>query len=285
MQPQCGQNLHYTLLLLLEPLNVTISVDYSPPDGFTPGPNEYRAASGPVTVTCTVRGLESGTVQYQWSSTCRNCLFQSATSNAIRRGAVYSGDTGTHTCVATMNGNTASASIDFRVVGEYGHLHKYVASSSNTKQDALKFNCVGFSLPPADAGVHVFKGSPRGNLPNNSLVVYDNIESGFRSRVYCRSDSMSANVGEFIGLDGTTALTSNTFFAIAHPQPGEITIENIVGSQSALTASQQGVYSCRIPLQSGVMRVINIGMYPSGFSSELLLNVLHCSGNTIVVHA
>ena len=133
------------------------------------------------------------------------------------------------------------------------------------------FYCVDFSSPPADAGVHVFKGSPRGNSPNNSLVVYDNVGSGFRSRVYCRSDSMSANVGEFIGLDGTTALNSNNLFAIARPQPGEITIENIVGSQSALTASQQGVYCCRIPLQSGVIREFNIGMYPSGFNSELLL--------------
>ena len=140
----------------------------------------------------------------------------------------------------------------------------------------------GFSLLSADAGVHVFRGSPRGNFPNNGLVVSDNVGSGFRSRIYCRSDSMSANVGQFIGLDGT-ALNSNSFFAIARPQPGEITIENTVGSQSALTASQQGVYTCRIPLQSGVMREFNIGMYPSGFNSELLrqiiINLLHCSVN------
>ena len=81
---------------------------------------------------------------------------------------------------------------------------------------------------------------------------------------------MSANVGEIIGLNGN-ALSSNSFFAIARGQPGEITIANTVGSQSALTASQQGVYTCRIPLQNGVRREINIGIYPSGFNSELLL--------------
>ena len=80
---------------------------------------------------------------------------------------------------------------------------------------------------------------------------------------------MLPNAGQFIGLDGTV-LTRNSFFAIAHPQPGELTVENIVGSQSALTASQQGVYTCRIPLQSGQMREINVGVYPSGFNSRLL---------------
>ena len=81
---------------------------------------------------------------------------------------------------------------------------------------------------------------------------------------------MSENVGQFIGLDGTTALTSNSFFDIARQIPGELTVQNIVGSQSALIASQQGVYTCRIPLQSGLMREINVGLYPNGFNSKLL---------------
>ena len=78
---------------------------------------------------------------------------------------------------------------------------------------------------------------------------------------------MSRNVGQFIGLNGN-ALTNNSFFAIARPQPGEITVENIIGSQSAITASQQGVYTCRIPVQSGETREINVGIYPNGFNSE-----------------
>ena len=81
---------------------------------------------------------------------------------------------------------------------------------------------------------------------------------------------MSANVGQLIGLDGTTALTSNNFFGITRSQPGELMVRNAAGSQSALTASQQGVYTCRIPLQSGQMREINVGVYPNGFSSKLV---------------
>ena len=81
---------------------------------------------------------------------------------------------------------------------------------------------------------------------------------------------MSRNVGQFIGLNGTP-LNSNRFFDIARRQPGEISIQNIVGSQNALTVSQQGVYTCRIPLQSGEIRDTNVGVYPSGFNSESLL--------------
>ena len=104
---------------LLESLTVSISVEYDPPDCFTPGPNDYRAASGPVTVTCTATGPRTGTVSYQWSSTCRDCPFQSSTSRSIRRAAVHSGDSGTDTCVVTtVDGLTGRASIIFNVVGK-----------------------------------------------------------------------------------------------------------------------------------------------------------------------
>ena len=94
-------------------LTVTILVDYDPPADFTLGPNEYKAASGPVTVTCTATGTGTGPVSYRWSSTCRSCPFQSATSNSITRTAVHSGDNGTHTCTVTSDGSTATANIDF----------------------------------------------------------------------------------------------------------------------------------------------------------------------------
>ena len=81
---------------------------------------------------------------------------------------------------------------------------------------------------------------------------------------------MSPNVGQLIGLDGTTAVTSNSFFEIARLQPGELMVRNAAGSQNALTASQQGVYTCRIPLQSGQIGEINVCVYPNGFSSKLV---------------
>ena len=86
--------------------------------------------------------------------------------------------------------------------------------------------------------------------------------------LFCRSDSMMNNVGMLIGPDGTTVTTGDVF-TIVHPRPGELGVLNRV-SQNILTAGDQGVYTCRIPLQSGAMRDINVGIYPSEFNSKCL---------------
>ena len=125
------------------------------------------------------------------------------------------------------------------------------------------------------------RGIPHGNLPlNNGLVISeDPTENTFRFRIICRSDSMSSNVGQFFGLDGTTTLSSNSFFAIAHRQPGELAVENTVGLQNALTANQDGIYTCQIHLQNGEIRDINFGVYHSGFNSEFytIIFFFYCS--------
>ena len=133
----------------------------------------------------------------------------------------------------------------------------YSFGSTTNRTDTLLFT---------DAGMQLFRGSPRGNLPNNGLAITDNPTNGFRLRIFCRSDSMSENVGWFIGPN--VNITSNNFFAIARPQPGEVTLENIVERNSPITAFQQGVYTCYIPLESGVIRKLSVGIYPSGFNSE-----------------
>ena len=91
-------------------------------------------------------------------------------------------------------------------------------------------------------------------------------------RFYCRSDSTVKNLGELIGPDGT-AITSNDVFEISTNRiGGEIEVVNFVGSND-VTSSEQGVYTCRIPLQSGVIREINIGIYPNVFNSEFIVTV------------
>ena len=93
-------------------------------------------------------------------------------------------------------------------------------------------------------------------------------------RFVCRSDSTLPNVGELIGLNGT-AITSHDFFAISNSNRGEVNVENVVGSQLNLimTVSEQGVYTCRIPPESGEMREINIGVYPNTFIGEFIVTV------------
>ena len=125
----------------------------------------------------------------------------------------------------------------------------------------------------AGAGIHVFRGASTGDLqvpgslPNNGIVISLNTtEGGLYFRFFCRSDSMMSNVGMLIGLDGTV-ITTGDVFTIAHQRPGELRVDNTL-SQNVLRARDQGVYTCRIPLQSGEMRHINVGLYPSGFNSK-----------------
>ena len=107
----------FVLLFLVPELFIDVTVSYTPPPGFIPGPNEYRAASGPVTVNCTAVG-GTDPVSYQWSSTCRVCDFQTKMKKVITRAAVHSGDTGTHTCTATSGSKIGRRSIIFKVVGK-----------------------------------------------------------------------------------------------------------------------------------------------------------------------
>ena len=89
----------------------------------------------------------------------------------------------------------------------------------------------------------------------------------YNFRFTCRSDSMEEDVRTLIGLDGSNVTTSDVF-NITNPQPGELLVESRPMNQSDLTASDQGVYTCRIPLQNGTIKNINIGIYPSGFNSK-----------------
>ena len=109
--------IHQPLCLSYPELDVSITVSYVPPPGTELGPNEYRAASGPVTVTCTAVG-GTDPVSYQWSSTCRDCPFQTDNSKSVTRAAVRTDDTGNHTCTATSGLISGSKTISFDVVGK-----------------------------------------------------------------------------------------------------------------------------------------------------------------------
>ena len=127
------------------------------------------------------------------------------------------------------------------------------------------------------AGIHVFNGeSPIGSRPNNGLVrpivtTSTNPEVR-RLRFFCRSDSTMANTGELIGLDGTAITCSGSFEISTAGNVGELEVVNFARSNN-VTCSEQGVYSCRIPLQSGEIKDVNIGIYPSAFNCEFTLTV------------
>ena len=136
---------------LVPTVAITVTRRTDPP-GFVPGdPTQYRAASGPQEFTCTATGgAGSGDYDYVWTSTCsRGCAFQrmtTGTTSVITRGALHSGDIGTHTCTATRGGVSGSDSITLNVVGEWQLLHWYKQPETHIALVVIKyiyycFNC------------------------------------------------------------------------------------------------------------------------------------------------
>ena len=97
---------------------MTIEVTYNPPFDFTlPSPPYYRPASS-VTLTCRAHHA-SGSVSYQWSSTCSSCFASSSTAQTIRETILNSDSAGVHTCnVTDSDGNTGENSTEMRLIGK-----------------------------------------------------------------------------------------------------------------------------------------------------------------------
>ena len=99
-------------------LKVTIDVTYNPPSDFDlPSPPYYRPATS-VTLTCRAHH-PTGSVSYQWSSTCSSCFASSGSSQSISDNILQSNDAGFHTCTVVDNiGNTGSKSTEMRLIGK-----------------------------------------------------------------------------------------------------------------------------------------------------------------------
>ena len=106
---------------------------------------------------------------------------------------------------------------------------------------------------------------PTGVLPNNSIVITQPSGNFF---IQCRSGSTMTDVGQFVGLSGNTFNIGETFGAFRvgtfGTHPGTVILRN----NGALTTADNGVYSCHIPDESGMMVDVNIGVYVNGFNSE-----------------
>ena len=118
--------------------------------------------------------------------------------------------------------------------------------------------CVVFT----GAGIHVFVGIPNGSFPNNGLVSHATKHQIYRLRFFCRSDSMQKYVGEIIGLNGLV-MRNTSFLEILNPQPGQLEIQNRKMGHTSIPPSEDGIYTCHIPLNNGEEKEINIGIYHS----------------------
>ena len=157
-----------------------------------------------------------------------------------------------------------------QILTEYIYTFMLCVLDNDILQENLLYNKVHFHSI-VGAGIHVMDGSPPGFIPNNGLIT---LAGSFQSdefslRFFCISGSLMDEVGVLVGLDGLT-ISSNSFLFISRVSlPGELDVFS-GGSLTTqvLGASQQGVYTCRIPDESGTMLSVNVGLYPAGFNSE-----------------
>ena len=136
------------------------------------------------------------------------------------------------------------------------------------------------------AGIYVNTGDGASNvvLPNNGIVIARNVGGGDRFIFQCRSGSTGTDVGDIIGLDGNVLLIDSSEAGmtigglnIRRSSPATVVIRNRVGTEPDLTAADEGVYTCRIPDETGSDVDVNIGIYRNGFNSMNEWSTFMCS--------
>lgn len=120
-------------------------------------------------------------------------------------------------------------------------------------------------------GVQLYSFDPdnSGPLPNNSVVVTDNF--GQMPRLQCISGSNSPNVGRWIapsGQDVTYSMSDSFDVELGGVNdPGYMEIA--LHSGQFVTFSDQGVYSCLIPDETGVTCSLLVGIYLPALTSKI----------------
>ena len=115
-------------------------------------------------------------------------------------------------------------------------------------------------------GAGLYANGARKVLLNNSIIKADSNQR--LGEFSCMSGSTQGGVGQFIGRDGrdiTYQFGDPFYVSIGGVQnPGLIQ----VSSYTTLQTSYQGVYTCRIPDETGKFVDINVGFYRYEFNSK-----------------
>ena len=101
-------------------------------------------------------------------------------------------------------------------------------------------------------------------IANNGLII---ARSDDTIRLVCASNSSQPDVGEIIGRDGNT-LTSGSGWDVNNlgNVPGFIRATN-----TAFSATDQGIYTCTLPDNNGNVMVFNVGLYSTAFNGECII--------------
>ena len=89
-------------------------------------PGVQHQASSSLNLTCTVSGLATAPLTYQWTSTCSgNCFVLQNEESTVFSNALHSIDSGNHTCSVTdALGNIGTAITEIVVEGKLNYIGK-----------------------------------------------------------------------------------------------------------------------------------------------------------------
>lgn len=116
--------------------------------------------------------------------------------------------------------------------------------------------------------LYLFAANSPGIIPNNDIIVTNNF--GQLPRLQCISGSQSAGIGQWItpSDQDATYQTSDPFDIRVGDEsdPGFLDISLHPGQ--FITFNHQGVYSCRIPDETGALTSLHVGIYLPTFVGE-----------------
>ena len=107
------------------------------------------------------------------------------------------------------------------------------------------------------AGIYVAHGHV--TLPNNGIILAG--AGGRIGEFRCISGSNRFNVGHLFDINEVDITTSSSdpFLTLRHTSPGTVQVRSI----RSLRSNEQGIYTCRIPDETGTTVDVNVGLYLS----------------------
>ena len=147
----------------------------------------------------------------------------------------------------------------------------------------MGFDCGVINFVLTGAGIYVTNTQllySSSSLRNNSIITsYTRyLSRSYRSKIYrrmgfyCCSNSTSGSTGSFIGRNGNTysGRFSVQHYSSSHSYAGcmYIYLDGSYYSQNYLSASEEGIYTCRMPDSTGRNIELSVGIYRHGYTSK-----------------
>ena len=111
-----------------------------------------------------------------------------------------------------------------------------------------------------------FYETDTGQLSNNGLIVANNL--GQFSPIQCISSSKTPNEGSWISPSGFPIYNDDIFDIIVGDENDPGFVQLALKSGRSISFSQQGIYTCTIPDDSGEVVSIHFGLYLPSFASK-----------------